>query len=497
MPTRPARTPAHASGPDRRPLGLHPDSLTPRLYDHVLLELRARELSRETEQAYVGWIHRYLQFHHHQHPARLNQDDLGAFLQRLADDKSSMPQRDEARAALFFLYGDVLPGSFPWLPAFLSKNPKLNTAPTLSGRGRGHSHQTVADSQEPNGQPRLLDRIRHAIRVRHMADSTEKAYVAWARRFILFHNKRHPLEMGKAEVSAFLTHLAVDANVAASTQNQALAALLFLYRTVLERDFGWLDNVVRAKKPKHLPAVFTADEAEAVIGELTGVRWLVGMLLYGGGLRISEGVRSRVKDLDFDRPEITVRDAKGAKDRVTLLPETVVGPLKDHLARVREQHEQAMEAGYGGVHLPFALARKYPNAQFEWGWQYVFPASRPSRDPRSGAYRRHHWDPEDIQDGVRAAIRKLGINKHASCHTFRHTFATELLINDTDIRTVQELMGHKDVRTTQIYTHVLRQNSYAVRSPADRMSSGKAKNRTLFTPYKYKLGSSAEFVGSC
>jgi len=256
--------------------------------------------------------------------------------------------------------------------------------------------------------------------------------------------------------------------VAASTQNQALSALLFLYREVLESDFGWLNDVVRAKKPKRLPVVFSPEEAMGIIGELNGVRWLMGMQLYGGGLRLNECLRQRVKDLNFEGLEVTAREGKGAKDRVTLLPMAVVEPLKEHLEHVREAHERALREGHGGVELPHALARKYPNADREWGWQYVYPAERPSRDPRSGARRRHHLDPSFMQKAVAASIKKLGINKHAGCHTLRHSFATHLLADGTDIRTVQELLGHKDVSTTQIYTHVLKLNGFAVKSPADR-----------------------------
>jgi integron integrase len=257
--------------------------------------------------------------------------------------------------------------------------------------------------------------------------------------------------MGAPEVTAFLTHLAVDARVAASTQNQALSALLFLYREVLEREFGWLDGVVRAQRPKRLPVVYTPEEAMAIIEELQGVRWLMGMLLYGGGLRLMEDLRLRVKDLDFEHLQVTVREGKGDKDRTTLLAEAAVEPLKRHLVQVREAHERALRDGYGGVELPYALARKYPQAEREWAWQYVFPADRPSVDPRSGARRRHHLDPSYLQKAVHAAIRKLGIQKHAGCHTFRHSFATHLLADHVDIRTVQELLGHQDVRTTQIY----------------------------------------------
>ena len=322
---------------------------------------------------------------------------------------------------------------------------------------------------EERGKPKLLDRVRNAVRVRHMARSTEKAYVYWCRRYILYHNVRHPLDMGKPEVEAFLTHLAVDQHVSASTQNQAFSALLFLYREVLEREFGWLDDVVRAKRSSRIPAVFTHTEATSILNRLTGLNWLVCKLLYGSGVRGIEALRLRVKDLDFERLQITIRDAKGHKDRSTILPKTVVERLKNHLANVRRTHELAMRDGYGGVELPDALARKYPKAPFEWCWQYVFPAAKPSVDPRSGVRRRHHIDRSSIQRAVRKAMREAGVHKHAGLHSFRHSFATRLLEQGTDIRSVQELLGHKDVKTTQIYTHVLNQNSWAIRSPADEV----------------------------
>ncbi|MBI2478222.1 MAG: integron integrase [Planctomycetia bacterium] len=328
---------------------------------------------------------------------------------------------------------------------------------------------TTPTTLPETGKPKLLDQVRNHCRLRHLALSTEQQYVNWIRRFILFHNKRHPLEMGKTEVSAFLTHLAVEGQVAASTQNQALSALLFLYRHVLEKEFGWLDDVVRAKKPKRLPVVYTVDEARMMLDEFVGRRWLIGMQLYGGGLRLMECLRLRVKDLDFERLQVIVRDGKGEKDRVTLLPEAVVEPLKKHLEQVRQQHERALRDGYGGVELPYALARKYPNAAREWGWQYVFPADEPSVDPRSRVRRRHHLDASYMQKAVRAAVLKLELHKPAGCHTFRHSFATHLLADGVDIRTIQELLGHNDVRTTQIYTHVLKLNGYGVKSPADKL----------------------------
>ena len=319
------------------------------------------------------------------------------------------------------------------------------------------------------GKPKLLDQVRGAVRVRHMALSTEKSYVSWIRRFILFHNKRHPLEMGKSEVSAFLTHLAAERHVSSSTQNQALSALLFLYRFVLERELGWMDDVVRAKRPRRVPVVFTHDEAIAVLAHLADVYWLIGKILYGGGLRAMECFRLRVKDLDFTRLQITVRDAKGGKDRFTLLPRSLVEALREHLQQVQMQHAEAMRQGFGGVELPTALAQKNPNLANAWEWQYVFPADKPSVDPRSGTRRRHHLFPANFGRALQRAIRDAGINKHAGAHTFRHSFATRLLEKGQDIRTVQELLGHNDVRTTQIYTHVLESNSWAVLSPADDM----------------------------
>lgn len=323
----------------------------------------------------------------------------------------------------------------------------------------------------PTNPPRLLDLVRQKARTKHLELSTEKQYVRWIRRFILFNNKKHPLEMGRLHVERFLTHLAVDAHVASSTQNQALAALLFLYRDVLEKDFGWLQDVTRAKRPKRLPAVLSVEEVQRVLSQLSGTNRLLANLLYGGGLRLKEALRLRVKDLDLERCEVTVRDGKGQKDRVTIMPRRIIPELKAHLASVRKLHDRHLEAGTGGVYLPFALERKYPHAATEWAWQYVFPAPRPSWDPRSRSRRRHHVSERTLQNAVRDALRTAGVVKHAGCHTLRHSFATHLLATGTDIRTVQELLGHKDVRTTQIYTHVLVQNRMAVCSPADRLGT--------------------------
>ena len=314
---------------------------------------------------------------------------------------------------------------------------------------------------------RLLDEVREQIRVRHYSYRTEKCYVDWIKRFVLFQNKRHPRTMGAAEISAFLTHLAVTRKVTAATQNQALAALLFLYKHVLNVELPWINSMVRATKPQRLPVVLSQEEARAVVSNLSGVYWLIGSLLYGSGLRLLEALRLRVKDIDLEYRQLLVRDGKGAKDRATMLPQALVAPLRVHLDRVRERHVNAVKAGYGGVELPYALGRKYPNAHLELGWQYVFPAPGPSVDPRTGVRCRHHIHEKSVQRAVQAAVRAAGIMKPASPHTFRHSFATHLLERGYDIRTVQELLGHKDVTTTQIYTHVMQKGANAVRSPMD------------------------------
>jgi integron integrase len=313
--------------------------------------------------------------------------------------------------------------------------------------------------------PTLLQRLREAVRARHYSIRTEEAYAFWVRRYILFHRKRHPSDMGEAEVREFLTHLATHHEVAASTQNQALNALIFLYRYVLERPLGDLGEVVRAKRPQRLPVVLTVDEVGRVLQGLPGVYWLIGCLQYGSGLRLLESVRLRVKDLDFGHRAIVIRDGKGAKDRIVTLPDELIVPLRRHLLARRTTFERDRAAGYSGVFLPHALARKYPNAPFEWGWQYVFAAAQHSTDPRSGEKRRHHVDESSMQKAMRAAVLKAGIFKPASCHTLRHSFATHLLERGADIRTVQEQLGHVDVRTTQIYTHVLKRGGMAVVSP--------------------------------
>lgn len=317
------------------------------------------------------------------------------------------------------------------------------------------------------GSGRLLTRLRWAIRARHYSRRTEQAYVRWARQFVRFHGMRHPGELGAAEVEAFLSDLAVRGRVSAGTQNQAASALVFLYEQVLARPLGPVGGVVRAKEPVRVPVVLTPAEVRAVLGRLSGVNRLVVTLLYGAGLRLLEALRLRVKDIDFDRREIRVRRAKGGRDRVTMVPQVAVGPLRVQLGAVWARHQHELAAGAGGVSLPGALHRKLPGAVVDWPWQWVFPASRRYRDPASGAWCRHHWHATNVQRAVRAAVREAGLAKRATCHTFRHSFATHLLEAGYDIRTVQELLGHRDVRTTMIYTHVLNRGGLGVRSPAD------------------------------
>jgi integron integrase len=315
--------------------------------------------------------------------------------------------------------------------------------------------------------PKLLDRLRNACRVRHYSIRTEEAYYDWAKRFILFHNKRHPQEMGVAEINEFLTHLAVARRVSASTQNQAFSAILFLYKVVLGVDPGLITGAIRANRPKRLPVVLTRDEVRRVLSQLDGTYRLMGQLMYGSGLRLIECLRLRVKDIDFGRGEVIIREGKGNKDRRTMLPTAVRTGLTAHLERVRQLHAKDLAAGFGRVFLPDALERKLPNAAAEFVWQYVFPSAKMSRDPRSGVMRRHHAHEAAVSRAVTQAVRAAGLTKRATSHSFRHSFATHLLEDGYDIRTVQELLGHEDVSTTMIYTHVLNKGGQAVRSPLD------------------------------
>lgn len=315
--------------------------------------------------------------------------------------------------------------------------------------------------------PKLLDQVRGKIRLKHYSIRTEQAYLDWIKRFILFFDKQHPKDLGAEDVEKFLTYLAVEGKVAASTQNQAKSALLFLYREILESELPWLDNVEQAKTPKRLPVVLTRAEVHAVLSRMQGTHWLIANLLYGTGMRIMECLRLRIKDVDFTRKEILIRDGKGFKDRVTMLPVALINPLRDHLKNVKVLHDQDLEAGYGSVYMPNALAKKYPSAAQDWGWQYSFPTKGMSTDPRSGEIRRHHVQEQTVQRAVRQAVRDANLVKPATPHTFRHSFATHLLEGGYDIRTVQELLGHSDVATTMIYTHVLNKGGRGVLSPLD------------------------------
>lgn len=314
---------------------------------------------------------------------------------------------------------------------------------------------------------RLLDQVREALRIKHYSIRTEQSYIQWIKRYIYFHNKKHPADMGEAEISAFLTHLAVRKNVTPSTQNQALSALLFLYKQVLNKELLWLEGVTRAKRPSRLPTVLPKEQVVHLLESITGTKGLIARLLYGTGMRLMEAMRLRVQDVDFDYRQIIVRQGKGAKDRTTVLPDSLIEPLQAQLAHAKRTHDMDLREGFGCVHLPYALSRKYPNACREWGWQYVFPSVNRSTDPYDGVIRRHHLDEKNVQRAVRMAARDAGISKRVTPHTLRHCFATHLLESGADIRTVQELLGHNDVKTTQIYTHVMKRGGNAVRSPLD------------------------------
>jgi integron integrase len=328
------------------------------------------------------------------------------------------------------------------------------------------AEQKAAYSVRP---PKLLDRLREALRSRHYSRRTEQTYCHWVKRFIFFHNVRHPADMAEAEINGFLTHLAVKEKVSASTQNQALSALLFLYRHVLGRGIGDLGEVIRARKPKRLPVVMTRDEVKAVLANLSGDKQLMASLMYGAGLRLMECLRLRIQDIDFARNEILVRDGKGAKDRITMLPESLKASLQNHLKKVMAIHARDLAEGWGRVQMPDALDRKYPNAPADWRWQWVFPQESRWKNTKSGAQGRHHVHETILQRAVKEAVHKANVVKHVGCHTFRHAFATHLLEAGYDIRTIQELMGHKDISTTMIYTHVLNKGGHGVRSPVDRL----------------------------
>jgi len=352
-----------------------------------------------------------------------------------------------------------------------TKRPNKNYSGNFATRKPTPAAAAAAETVLPATKPvKLLDQVRARLRLKHYSLRTEAAYIGWIRRFILFHQKRHPKDMGKVEVEAFLSHLASAAKVSASTQNQALAACLFLYRDVLGIELPWLNDVTRAKVSQHVPCMLSATEVRDLLAYMDGRAWLMASLLYGTGMRLMECLRLRVKDVDFQRLEITVRQGKGAKDRRTMLPASLVAPLRQQLERVQVLHSRDLETPeFAGVALPFALARKYPNAEFELAWAYIFPASRLGIDPLGGKLRRHHLDEKVLQRAVHSALLRTEIKKPASCHTLRHSFATHLLEAGYDIRTVQELLGHADVATTMIYTHVLNKGGKGVRSPLDAL----------------------------
>jgi len=345
--------------------------------------------------------------------------------------------------------------------------------PTRAAVAPGATHRSKPGRPAPlgptpgSGRPRLYDRLVEALRFRHDSRRTEECYGHCIRRFILFQRPRHPAEMAEPEINAFLTHLAVKEKVSASTRNQALSALLFLYRHVYGRDVGDLGEVIRARKPKRLPVVMTRDEVKAVLGHLTGDQWLMASLMYGAGLRLMECLGQRVQDLDFGRDEILVRDGKGAKDRVTMLPISLKTPLQEHLLKAKATHEKDLAAGWGRVLMPDALDRKYPNAPADRRWQWVFPQENRWKNPKTGEEGRHPVHETLLQRAMHEAVRRAKVFKHVGCHTFRHSFATHPLAAGYDIRTIQELVGHKDVSTTMIYTHVLNKGGHGVRSPLD------------------------------
>ena len=330
----------------------------------------------------------------------------------------------------------------------------------------------AATGSEPAApaKPRLLDLVRTELRLRHYAYRTERSYIDWIKRYIFYHNKRHPRDMGPAEVRAFLGYLAADQHVAAATQNQALCALVFLYKHVLEQDLGELGDVAWVKRPPRLPAVLTVEEVTDVLSRMTGVTSLIARLMYGTGMRVIEALRLRVKDIDFDRSQIVIRDSKGGKDRVAVLPRILIPELEAQLALAKEWHTADLAAGFGSVELPYALERKYPKLPWSWHWQFVFPAGNISTDPRSGIRRRYHLYPSNVQRALRKAAHDAGIDKHVKTHTLRHSFATHLLETGTDIRTIQDMLGHEDLNTTMIYTHVVKNGPYGVASPLDRLA---------------------------
>jgi len=344
-------------------------------------------------------------------------------------------------------------------------------AKALGRVGHEPSSMSPADRMRLRRRPRLIEELRQALRSKHYSRRTEQSYCNWVNRFLRFHRMRHPDKMGEAEINAFLSHLALRRKVSASTQNQALSAILFLYKRVLKKEIGILGDVIRARRPKHLPIVMTREEVSEVLSRLEGQVWLMCSLMYGAGLRLTECLGLRVQDIDFGANQIIVRSGKGFKDRVTVLPQAAKGALVDHLRDVRQVHERDLAEGYGRTPLPYALAKKYPRADRQWRWQFVFPQKHRWVNRQTGDQGRYHVDESIVQKAVKVAVADAGLTKRVSCHVLRHSFATHLLEDGYDIRTVQELLGHKDVRTTMVYTHVLNRGGKGVRSPMDSIPS--------------------------
>ncbi len=447
------------------------ESHSPKLLDLVRQFVRDRRWPAAIEEAYVGQARQYILFHDKRHPRDLGAADVAAFLRHVAEHEQLTPSRQSrVHAALQFLYRDVL--NIPLPPIAHESRPKQHPLPTGLGEKPVSPLLSITPTIAPVNPtpPRLLDRVHQAMRLGHYSRRTEESYVGWIKRYIFFHQIRNPVEMGKPEIEQFLSHLTVQGHVSASTQNQAFSALLFLYRKVLGIQLEHID-ALRAKCPQHLPLVLTPDEVRSVLAQLQGLPLLISELSYGNGMRLMECLHVRVKDIDFQRLEVTVRDGKGEKDRVTLLPQTLVQRLSDQLAKVRAGHVRDLDDGLGRAPLPYALAQKYVMADREWGWQYVFPASTHYKDRETGVSYRHHLHETVIQRAFRNAVQQAVISKPATFHTLRHAFATQLLASGYDIRTIQELLGHSSVETTMIYTHVLNQGGRGVRSPLDQLGT--------------------------
>lgn len=441
--------------------------------------LKQEGIPEERVRYYTGWVESFLRFQKSRHPKGLGSEEAHDFLRALSErPRMQLWQVRQAAHALKVFYRGVLGAEWCDQWETPATRPAIKRASTLTANAPAGSEGYSAISSEPD--PPFLDsapesacgpegwpaRLRSVMRTGNYSFSTERAYAVWTQRFLSF-CAEGGCKPDAGSVRDFLEHLALTREVAAATQGQALNALVFFFRHVMQQPLGTIGDFPRSRRPRHLPTVLSREEVQRILGRLTGEYSLMAGLLYGAGLRLMECLRLRVKDLDFDRGQITVRDGKGGKDRVAVLPERCREPLREHLARVRTRHEEDLRRGVGEVHLPPALERKYANAPKEWAWRWIFPADRLSVDPRSGKVRRWHVHESALQKAVKRAARSAGIDKRVTCHTLRHSFATHLLEAGYDIRTVQELLGHADVSTTMIYTHVLNRPGLAVRSPLD------------------------------